>query len=326
MVSFSRLSITLAWLALFAPTVVAAPARALSTRPVDRAALADTPPAPRWAIYWDKYVAGENGLPSPEKLKGFNVLYLSFLLTSGAADQAQQWASLSADTRKSMKTQYADAGIKVMVSALGETEQPVTAKVDPVETARKFASFVKEYELDGIDVDFEDFPAIDAADGGAEAWLATLTKTLRSELPAGEYIITHAPVAPWFSTAKYPAGAYTKVHNDAGDLIDWYNIQFYNQGVDEYTTCDTLNDHSNDATWPQTSVMQIAQTVGLHKAVLGKTARPSDGNNGYMDPKALATCLSKLKNEGWDAGLMVWEYPDAKGAWLQAARAESWPV
>lgn len=71
--------------------------------------------------------------------------------------------------------------------------------------------------------------AINAANGAAEAWLITFTQTLRAALPAGQYIITHAPVAPWFSPI-YTAGAYTKVHAQVGSLIDWYNVQFYNQG------------------------------------------------------------------------------------------------
>ena len=56
--------------------------------------------------------------------------------------------------------------------------------------------------------------------GTAEAWLITFTQSLRSALPSGQYIITHAPVAPWFAPI-YTAGAYTKVNSEVGDLIDW---------------------------------------------------------------------------------------------------------
>ena len=45
----------------------------------------------------------------------------------------------------------------------------------------------------------------------------------------GEYIVTHAPVAPWFSPGKFPSGAYLTIDQTVGDLIDWYNIQFYNR-------------------------------------------------------------------------------------------------
>lgn len=76
-------------------------------------------------------------------------------------------------------------------------------------------------------------------------WLITFTKTLRDRLPMGQYIISHAPVAPWFSDA-YASGGYLEVNKQVGSMIDWYdfcllrihrkrltpsryNIQFYNQ-------------------------------------------------------------------------------------------------
>ena len=110
-----------------------------------------------------------------------------------------------------MKAEYAAAGIKVMISAFGSTDEPATSGADPVALGHKFASFVKQYDLDGIDVDFEDFPAIDKVslkytftylsklsgyrlqgDGAAENWLVSFTKTLRGDLPSSDYIITHA--------------------------------------------------------------------------------------------------------------------------------------
>ena len=49
-----------------------------------------------------------------------------------------------------------------------------------------------------------------------------------------EYIITHAPVAPWFTPGRYRNGAYTTVNQQVGNLIDWYNIQFYNRKHNDY--------------------------------------------------------------------------------------------
>ena len=54
------------------------------------------------------------------------------------------------------------------------------------------ASWVKQYGLDGIDVDYEDLDAMNKGDGKAEEWLTTFTKTLRSQLPQGQYVLTHA--------------------------------------------------------------------------------------------------------------------------------------
>jgi len=38
----------------------------------------------------------------------------------------------------------------------------------------------------------------------------------------------------------YPNGAYQDVHKIVGHLIDWYNVQFYNQGDTEYNTYELL--------------------------------------------------------------------------------------
>jgi hypothetical protein len=50
------------------------------------------------------------------------VSIISFLLIEGAWDQAQTWASLTAAQRTSYKSQYAAAGIKMLVSAFGSTD------------------------------------------------------------------------------------------------------------------------------------------------------------------------------------------------------------
>ena len=88
---------------------------------------------------------------------------LSFLLLRGAADQAKQWESLSAATRKSVKSAYSAAGISLMVSAFGSTDTPVSSGANAVGTANKMAKWVKQYDLDGIDVDFEDLAAVKCA-------------------------------------------------------------------------------------------------------------------------------------------------------------------
>lgn len=47
---------------------------------------------------------------------------MSFLLSTGAADQATEWASLTDDDRTTIKTAYSAAGISLVVSAFGSSE------------------------------------------------------------------------------------------------------------------------------------------------------------------------------------------------------------
>lgn len=128
--------------------------------------------------------------------------------------------------------------------------------------------------------------------------------------------MTHAPVAPWFSPGKFPSGGYLTVDRTVGNLIDWYNIQFYNrkhqpplnspcrahtflEGDSEYTTCDNLL-RASSSTWPKSSIFEIgASGVDLSKLVIGKPAGFSDATNGFMDANTLASCLSQAKGSGW---------------------------
>ncbi|KAF9006140.1 glycoside hydrolase [Cyathus striatus] len=285
----------------------------------------DIPSSPRFVIYSDAPVSGETGPPPVSQIAGFNVFALSFLLTKGAFDKAEEWTQLTSQQRSTIKSQYAAAGIKLIVSVFGSTDAPTTNGADPINTANTMANFVKQFDLDGIDVDYEDFDAINAGDGKAEAWLASFTRQLRVQLPQGQFILTHAPVAPWFSPGKFGGGAYLTVNQQVGSLIDWYNVQFYNQGTNEYTTCSGLL-HTSSNTWPKSSLFEIASSgIPLSKLVLGKPATNSDASNGFIPPSDLATCVEEAKNDGWDAGVMVWEFPDAAASWIETVRSQAFP-
>ena len=76
-------------------------------------------------------------------------------MTSGAADQAQNWQELTASQRASYVQEYNAAGISLIVSAFGSTETPTSSGVDPTSTANTMANWVITYGANGIDVDYE---------------------------------------------------------------------------------------------------------------------------------------------------------------------------
>ncbi|KAF8825698.1 hypothetical protein HHX47_DHR6000049 [Lentinula edodes] len=265
------------------------------------------PVAPRFVVYSDKFVSGLTGPPAVADVEGFNVFAMSFLLLEGAFDKAEEWTQLTAAERATIKAEYAAAGISLVVAVFGSTDVPTTTGADPIATANTMAAWVIEYGLDGIDVDYEDFNAFDAG--------------------TAEFSQGLASVAPWFSPSIWTNGGYIAVHEQVGSLIDWYNVQFYNQGTSEYTTCAGLLTASS-STWPESALFQIAANgVTLDKLVIGKPATTGDETSGgYIDPATLATCVEEAKAEGWTAGVMSWEYPDAASAWITEVRADSWPV
>ncbi|KZP18067.1 glycoside hydrolase family 18 protein [Athelia psychrophila] len=299
--SFMRLLALFVAALAISHSVVAAPAEvdARSVAPEKRNFVAA---APHFVIYKDLWVT----FPSSAQLSGYNVFALSFWLLSGAADQADDWAALTAAQRTAIKTDYNNAGISLVVSAFGSTDTPVSSGANPTTTAQNLAAWVKQYGVDGVDVDFEDLAAFNGGTGSAENWLITFTQVLRSLLPAGQYIISHAPLAPWFQPApRWGGGGYLKVNSNVGSLIDFYNIQFYNQGSTEYTTCAGLLTTSSSS-WPNTALFQIAASgVSENKLVIGKPATANDATNGYVSSATLATCVSQAAAKGWKGGVMV---------------------
>ncbi|KAI1792571.1 chitinase [Ganoderma leucocontextum] len=271
----------------------------------------------RFVIYSDNFVSG--GLPPASTLKGYNVVALSFLTCKGALDQAANYAGLSASAKKAKSSEYHKAGIKIMVSAFGSTDTPTSSGANAVDTANTMAKFVKSHGLDGIDVDYEDLAAMNKGDGKAEEWLTSFTQTLRKTLPKGHYLLSHAPLAPWLAPNKaFAAGAYVKVNKNVGHLIDWYNVQFYNQNL--YSDCESLITKSG-GTWPGSSLFEIPKHgIPLNKLVIGKPATSADASNGYMSPAQLGTCVKQAHAKGWKGGVMVWQYPHANAEWIKAAK------
>ncbi|KAJ3795919.1 putative chitinase [Lentinula aff. detonsa] len=284
--------------------------------PLSHQARASAPAAPHFVVYTDK---GSEPAPDVSKISGFNTVAMSFLLTTGAADQAKAWEILAKDQKSSTKSSYQKAGIKLIVSAFGSTDLP-TSK-DAKSTAATMAKWVQDNDVDGIDVDYEDLNAMNAQDGKAEQWLIDFTNALRTQLPQGKYILTHAPLAPWFSASHYKTGAYTKVHQEVGSKIDWYNIQYYNQGT-EYTTCDGLLTSSK--MYPGSAVFEIMKGgVTADKVVIGKPGGQADATTGYMAPADLAKCVATAKGNKWNGGVMSWEYPEADAQWIKTVKGSS---
>lgn len=177
------------------------------------------------AWYGAKAVPAALGVPGfTSNPLPFNYIALSFWTYSrGALDAANMWAnlgdrigdnSLGSNTKEiqaTLRGYYAKAGVKLLVSAFGSTENPTTVGTDPIDCGLKLAQFVKDNQLDGVDIDWEDTWAFQKGDGSGENWLIALTTVLRNNLPA-DAIITHAPQAPYFGgAALYPKGGYLAV-------------------------------------------------------------------------------------------------------------------
>ncbi len=84
--------------------------------------------------------------------------------------------------------------------------------------------------------------------------------------------MSHSPLAPYF--AGYPTyknGGYLRVNQEVGDMIDFYNVQYYNQGVQGYDSYNELFIHSTGV-FGGTAVKDIHINAGvaLDKIIVGK--------------------------------------------------------
>jgi hypothetical protein len=99
-----------------------------------------------------------------------------------------------------------------------------------VTTAQNLAQVVVDNLFDGVNVEFYDTSSF-STDSGAN-WLIAFTTELRKLLP--DAIIVHTSSVEHFNPSSSIAN-YIDVHEAVGDLIDFYNVRYYNE-ADPYTT------------------------------------------------------------------------------------------
>ena len=173
-------------------------------------------------------------------------------------------------------------------------------------------AFLDQYQFDGIDIDYEDNTGF--TPGGAYNgidFLIELTGQLARYLPAGANIITHAPqVAYWDPNFYLWASSgivapYVQVWQQVGDVISWFNNQFYD-----------TPDYDKDAETKVTWYNNIAAITGTNAALVSsiltatdpETGQPIDGYIAF-DDMAQNVIKPLISNHGSQfGGVMGWQF------------------
>ncbi|CAO1638205.1 unnamed protein product [Sympodiomycopsis kandeliae] len=274
----------------------------------------------RYVVYAYDDTKAPTGAPDPSHIEGFNVVNLAFYTHNGGGEGAiTKWVKASDEARREIKQKYADAGISLMVAVGGESDKPQSSGISGADYAKKVAAFVKKYQLDGVDLDYEEFDLFEKKK--SVKWLVNFTNTLRQEL-GWDYWITHAPIAPWFSQDSYKSASYVDVERQTNDAIDWYNIQYYNQGKNAYTTCKSLYWDSTSTGYKGTSISEIHKQgkIPNEKLIIGKPGAKNLASNGWMSPADIGKCVAEGIQDGWKGGVMYWEYPGITKERLQTLK------
>lgn len=272
------------------------------------------------------------GLPDINGFKGINVIIISFLEINGPGGKLADFFKAPVKQRHEWIKALHERGISVMLSAFGgdASQQAITMKYDPVALGKLHGEIVVEAGFDGLDNDIEDFQASMEQNHDASQWIIEYTRAVRSKIPQDKYALSTAPIVPWFTTntKRYCSGLFREVNKEVGELYSWYNLQFYNQGDDEYNDCNSIFFKSNYDSYEGTSIFEIHKenNIPLDKLVVGKPASREDADTGYIAPLKLSKCISQAHRSGWNAGVMAWQWPNANSEWFRKVRGKTYPI
>ena len=229
-------------------------------------------------------------------------------------------------------------GMAIMCSAFGATAHDIPLMFDGSGTraGKEFAHFIIDNDFDGGDLDFEDKSSL-YSNGPGVSFLIDMTNEMRKvfneheksksdfKTPGGfpHYIISHAPEAPLFADVNTQGGylhaPYRVIEKDAGNSIDFYNIQFYNQGDTAYNNDYSLYEDSGSI-FPNTSILSLTCPLGPYpgipgsKIVIGKPIVPADVvNSGYIEINELYKIINdrqfgKNVHKYKVRGVMGWQW------------------
>lgn len=184
--------------------------------------------------------------------------------------------------------------VKVAVSLGGATVADSTVYFAPSDpdswvsnAVSSLTAIIKQYHLDGIDIDYESFRADPAT--FAEC-IGRLISTLKSR-----GIISFASIAPYADDAVQ--SHYLALWSRYGHLIDYVNFQFY--AYDAETTVSQFIGYFNEQSRNYRNGKVLVSFI-------------SDGSGGLSPADGFFTACGRLKSEGKLHGIFAWCADDSK--------------
>lgn len=254
---------------------------------------------------------------------GFNVINLAFIVNGQPSDMCIAWNRELAYTNEKTNLPYRieilnyahQKGCSILASVGGATDNSY-AKSPAIDYATQACNYVLNNFLDGIDYDLEFInPGFIApylrTSSETIQWLVDLSNYTRDLL--GHYaLISHAPQQPYMNTIGQShtwageSGGYSAVDKQCTS-IDFYNVQCYNQGNDNYNSYQTIFVDSG-INLPYSAFNQTG--IPLNKLVMGKPMRQSDASTGYQSSDVLHQILADANiKSNYIGNIMTWQYP-----------------
>lgn len=202
--------------------------------------------------------------------------------------------NLSPSQVSSIKSQHPN--VKVAVSLGGDSVQGQSAYFQPSSidswvsnAVSSLTSIIKQYNLDGIDIDYEHFHSDPQT--FAEC-IGQLISTLKKR-----GVISFASIAPFDDDEVQ--SHYQALWKSYGHVIDYVNFQFY--AYDASTTVGQFLNYFDE---------QSSNYDG--GKILASFA--TDGSGGLSPENGFFKACNRLKNQGKLHGIFVWDADDSKAA------------
>ncbi|KAL0370038.1 UNVERIFIED_CONTAM: Chitinase 1 [Sesamum angustifolium] len=149
-------------------------------------------------------------------------------------------------------------------------------------------SIIQEYNLDGIDIDYEHFKT------DPETFSECIGKLISTLKNNG--VISFASIAPYDDDEVQ--SHYMALWRSYGHIIDYVNFQFY--AYDKGTSVSEFLDYFGKQSSNYNGGKVLASFI-------------SDGSGGLAPDNGFFTACSRLKSEGNLHGIFVWSADDSKG-------------
>lgn len=206
---------------------------------------------------------------------------------------------------------------KCILSAGGEYLNPLD--FDAIEFGTKLANFAITHKFDGVDLDIENIQM----NSECIQWLSDVTLAVNDLcIQKNSHLqISHAPQAPFFNEYE----GYAEVEKNTYGIIDYYNIQYYNQGSEDYSNYSSMFEEQYEGINNPTSILSIVeQGIPGEKLVVGKPITERDVNNtGYITQSELIEIIEQANNNQMPyGGIVGWTVDnDIDGSWGKAMAA-----
>lgn len=260
------------------------------------------------------------------------------------ADTILNWTTFTSSQQSTLLNKIRNANMQLMASFGGATsftdgfQQILNSPnySDPNTLANDIVNWLYINNIPAIDLDIEFIPPVNVYPNTINLinYLGELSSCIKNlgNIQFGYYpIVSHAPQTPYFN-GNYYNYIYNQIEQLYGSSIDFYNVQYYNQGNYSYTSYNSIFTLDTDF---NASVSQLinANEVNIlycnipsYKIIVGKPSNQNDVSieNGFIylystDSTYTATMTnyvninstseySDLVSWYTNGGIMIWIY------------------